>query len=296
MGPNANAHNGGSRPKISALYLYPVKSCRGIALQEAQLDEYGIAHDREWMLVSPDGRFLTQREHPGMALITPELRPDALVLTAPGMPPLPLPLQGPLQKEAQARRRRVCIWRDEVGALDEGEGAAAWVSALLGVRCRLVRRPPGPEFARRVPAPYAVSPGGDRVGFADGFPLLLLSQASLEDLNARLSEPVEMERFRPNVVVSGCGPYEEDTWRAIAVGGITLHAVKPCARCTIPTVDPGTGERDPRGEPLRTLARYRRGPDGKVYLGQNLVHVPKRGTLRVGETVEILEIREEGLG
>jgi len=220
-----------------------------------------------------------------MALIAPQIRSDTLVLSAPGMPPLSLPLRDPKGASPIGAEVQVRVWRDRVGAWDEGDEAAEWLSAFLGVPCRLVRR--GPRSERPVPAPYAVSER-DRVGFADGFPLLLLSEASLEDLNRRLPRPVEIERFRPNLVLSGGPPYAEDRWEVLEVRGIRLHAVKPCARCTIPTVDPQTGERDPQGEPLRTLARYRRGEDGKVYFGQNLVHVPKEGVLRVGDRVAII--------
>ena len=274
---------------LTRLYVYPVKSCRGLALRESRLDAYGLAHDREWMIVDPGGRFLTQREHPRMARIAPALTDEGLELRAPGISPLVLPWPG---ERGDRGLRRVRIWRDEVWAVDEGDEAAGWLSAVLGIPCRLVRRDPG--FVRRVPASYAIS-SEDRVGFADGFPLLLISQASLDDLNARLSRSVGMERFRPNLVVAGCDPYEEDTWKVLRINEVTLHAVKPCSRCTIPTVDPETGERDPRGEPLLTLTRYRRGADGKVYLGQNLVHEPKEGTLRVGDPVRILETRERGM-
>ena len=268
-----------NRLVLARLYVYPVKSCRGVALEESCLDAYGLAHDREWMLVDPDGRFLTQREHPRMARIAPALTDEGLELRAPGISPLVL-----LRDRSDRGLRKVRIWGDEVWAVDEGDEAAGWLSAALGIPCRLVRR--DPEFMRRVPASYAIS-SEDRVGFADGFPLLLISQASLDDLNARLPRPVGMERFRPNLVIAGCDPYEEDIWKVLRINEITLHAVKPCSRCTIPTVDPGTGERDPRGEPLRTLTRYRRGADGKVYLGQNLVHEPKEGRLRVGDRVRV---------
>jgi len=183
---------------------------------------------------------------------------------------------------------RVRVWHDRVRAVDEGPEAAAWLSEFLEVECRLVRR--DRAFRRPVDPRYARSPR-DEVGFADAFPLLIVSQASLDELNARLPRPVGVERFRPNVVVEGEGlePYAEDGWAALrAPDGLTLHLVKPCARCPIPTVDPQTGVPDPDGEPLRTLSSYRRGPDGRVHFGQNAIHEPKAGTLRVGQTLVVV--------
>jgi hypothetical protein len=272
---------------LTELYCYPVKSCRGIALEEAQLDEYGIKHDREWMIVDGNGRFLTQRQHPRMALIEPALTPQALQLSAPGVETITVPSELSDAREEKARLRQVRVWHDDVWAVDEGDEVATWLSEFLGVECRLVRR--GQAFHRPVDPRYAVAGEHDQVGFADGFPLLLTSQASLDDLNARLPEPVAMERFRPNLVVTDCEPYEEDRWTELQIGDLTLHVVKPCSRCTIPTVDPRMGERDPNGEPLRTLATYRRNPDGKVHFGQNLIHKPKWGALRVGDEVIVLQ-------
>ncbi len=272
---------------LTKLYCYPVKSCRGIALQEAQLDEYGIQHDREWMIVDGNGRFLTQRQHPRMALIETALTPQGLQLSAPGMGTISIPLEPPSTHKEEARLRRVRIWHDDVWAADEGDEVATWLSEFLGIECRLVRR--GRAFHRPVDPHYATAGEHDQVGFADGFPLLLISEASLDDLNARLSKPVGIERFRPNIVVTGCEPYEEDRWTKLQIGNLTLHVIKPCSRCTIPTVDPRMGKRDPDGEPLRTLATYRKGPDGRVHFGQNLIHEPKRGTLRVGDEVIVLQ-------
>jgi uncharacterized protein YcbX len=268
---------------LSELFVYPIKSCRGIRLPEARLAECGIEHDREWMVVDRDGLFLTQREHPRMALIETLLTPDALRLSAPGLEALEIPLLG-----EEGPRHRVRVWSYEGTAVDQGDAAAEWLSSFLGMGCRLVRH--DRAFQRPVDPAYAV--GDDRVGFADAFPLLLISQASLDDLNARLPEPIAMERFRPNLVISGCAPYEEDRWRTLEIHGVTFHVAKPCARCTVPTVDPRTGERGV--EPLRTLATYRRDSAGKVYFGQNLIHEPKHGVLRVGDPVQIIRTSLEG--
>jgi len=263
-------------PRVSALYRYPVKSCRGQALSEAELDPYGLAGDRRWMVVDEAGAFLTQRQYPKMALVVPSLGPDALTLNAPGMESLPLPLA-----RERTERDGVTIWGDRCAAWDEGERAAAWFSEVLGLRCRLVHT--GDGFERPVKPEHARA--GDQVAFADGFPFLLISQAALDDLNARLEAPLEMIRFRPNLVVSGTAPFAEDGWGRIRIGATAFRVVKPCARCAITTVDPATGARGQ--EPLRTLSTYRRTPEGKVNFGQNLIHEPKRGTLRVGDAVTV---------
>ncbi len=276
--------------RLVSIHVYPLKSARGLPLTEAELDERGLAGDRRWMVVDERGDFLTQRTLPAMCLIDVEVLPDGLVLRAPEREPLRL--AQPADVEAAARRVRV--WDDVCDALSAGAEAAAWISAFLGVRAEIVHLP---DRARRLVDPrYA--PGGrlasgelaeHRVGFADGFPLLLASEASLADLEARIAVAsgapagLSMQRFRPNLVVSGAAAFEEDTWDEIAVGGVPFAVVKPCSRCSITTVDP---ERGTRGvEPLATLARYREA-GGKVLFGQNLVHLG-RGRLRVGDAVEV---------
>lgn len=261
--------------RISGLWIYPVKSCAGIAVASIELGERGLLHDREWMVADARGRFVSQRTHPEMALIRPVLEGDRMFLTAPGREPLEIPLE-----PRPGRAVAVDIWRDRCRGLSEGPAAAAWLGALLGEAVTLVRMPP--EEVRPVDPRYAGP--GDRVGFADGFPLLLISRASLEDLNARLDEPVGMERFRPNLEVGGCGPFAEDTWRRLEIAGVGFRLAKPCARCVITTVDPATGRRGE--EPLRTLAAYRRFGN-KVLFGQNLIH-EGRGILQVGDVVHVM--------
>jgi MOSC domain-containing protein len=175
----------------------------------------------------------------------------------------------------------VRVWADEVAAVDAGEGAARWLGRLLRQDCRLVfmppqtRRPVDPHYARR----------GETVSFADGFPLLLVSEASLAALNARLAQPVPMNRFRPNLVVAGCEAFAEDRWRRIRIGALELDVVKPCSRCAIPAIDQATGQRDP--EINRALAAFRRF-EGQILFGQNLLHAGP-GALRRGDPVEVLE-------
>ncbi len=259
---------------LTEIHLYPVKSCRGIAVNQAQLDDWGLQFDRNWMVVNQRGRFLSQREAPQLALVETAIGPDSLKLAAPGHPPLELPLAG----VTDATDRPVEIWRDRCRAADQVEAAAQWFSQILGEPARLVRI--GGTYHR----PVAQSPA--QVSFADGYPLLLISTGSLSDLNQRLPAPIPMNRFRPNLVVTGCDPYAEDGWRQIRLNGVTFDLVKPCERCVITTTDQATGTRSGH-EPLKTLATYRRVPGGVIF-GQNLVH-QTQGQIAVGSPVEVLK-------
>lgn len=262
--------------RLSSLHLYPVKSCRGLSPSRWRVGRRGLLYDREWMVTDEEGRFLTQREEPRMALIGTDFRDGGLVLEAPGMGELPA---GALLPGAEGEAE---VWEDRVRVEDQGEEAAAWLSAFLGRPCRLVRA--SLSFRRDVRlGGEAVAEDG--VAFADAFPFLLLTEASLSDLNARLPAPVSVERFRPNLVVEGAEPYAEDRWRLLRIGSLEFRLVKPCARCSIPSVDPATGERG--REPLAALAAYRR-REGKVLFGMNAVHGGE-GVLAVGDEVEVLE-------
>jgi uncharacterized protein YcbX len=262
--------------KLSALYRYPVKSLAGEALQQARLDVFGLHQDRRWMVVDREGRFLSQRKLPRMALITPRLQAEGILLQAPEQVDLSV-----LLPSEEAERVKVQVWNDRCAAQRVDPSADAWLSDFLGLVCHLVHMPD--ETVRRVDSRYAQPQ--DRTAFSDGFPLLLISQASLDDLNNRLVEPLPMLRFRPNLVVAGCAPYEEDSWRRLRIGETTLRVVKPCSRCKIITVDPYTAETG--SEPLKTLAGYRR-RGNLVYFGQNLLH-DGPGELALGMSVEVLE-------
>ncbi|MBW4467965.1 MAG: MOSC domain-containing protein [Pegethrix bostrychoides GSE-TBD4-15B] len=260
---------------LSAIYIYPVKSCRGIAVSAAQLDNWGLQFDRNWMIVNTTGRFLSQRELPKMALIEVSIGDEALQLTTPGQTALTVPLMA-----SPGESRNVEVWGDRTLAIDQGETAAAWLSETLGQSVRLVRL--GEGYSRPVkPAPLAAH----QVSFADGYPLLLISEASLADLNQRLPEALPMNRFRPNLVVSGCEAYAEDSWQQIRIDSVTFDLVSPCERCAITTTDQDTGSRAGT-EPLKTLATYRRTAGGVIF-GQNLVH-QTHGEVRSGSPVEIL--------
>lgn len=269
-------------PTLASIHVYPVKSCRGHAVDAALVDRFGLAGDRRFLAVDAAGRFLTQRTLPRLALVTPTLNEGRITLAAPGVGPLDLPLRA----ESPAEACEVTIWRDTVSATDLGPEAAAWLTGYLGQPARLVTLSP----AFRRPVRGSVAPDPDQAAFSDAFPVLLISEASLEDLNQRLDPAIAglpMDRFRPNLVVRGCAAYAEDVWRRIRIGDIVLRAAGPCGRCVVTTTDQQTLDRGK--EPLRTLAQYRRGPQGEVYFGQNYVHETKSGSLRVGDAVEILE-------
>jgi uncharacterized protein YcbX len=263
---------------LSGLYVYPIKSMGGIPLEAWDVDGRGLRYDRRWMLVDEDGWFISQRELPRMALISVRIEPARLVVDAPGMPSLELPL-GPTTGEIIPAR----IWDDVVEASPVAKYADRWFGEFLGVRCSLVSLPD--ESVRPVDPDYGEA--GDQVGLADGFPFLLVSESSLADLNARLEHPLPMNRFRPNLVIGGCEPFAEDGWSRVRIGSITFRVVKPCSRCAITTVDQTTAATSK--EPLHTLARFRR-VGTKVLFGQNLIH-DATGTLHTGDPVEILHTR-----
>ena len=261
---------------VSALNIYPIKSLGGVALEEGRVMERGFAHDRRFMLVDDCGDFLTQRSHPRLALVRTRLDDARIYCERPSGDSLSLPLE-----PADGPRMRVRIWRSTCEAVVVDSGADAWFSAHLDAPCRLVYMPDSER--RAIEIPYGRE--GEIVGFADGYPVLLIEQASLDDLDARMSEPLPMNRFRPNIVVEGTAPFEADHWKRIRIGEATFRVAKPCARCVVTTTDQATGERG--AEPLRTLATFRRGADGGVLFGQNLVP-ETRGIVRVGDVVEVL--------
>ena len=257
---------------LTGLTVYPIKSARGIPVDRWEVDEFGLRHDRRFMLVDRSGEFLSQRSHARLSLVVPSIGKDVLRVKAPGMSALEVPLEA-----RAAVTTRVRVWNDTCAASWLGEAAADWFSEFLGDPCSLVYMPR--DTFR--PADPMYDPVGSRVSFADAFPFLLISEESLADLNERLAEPLPMNRFRPNLVVAGAEPFDEDGWKRIQIGGIALRVVKPCSRCLITTTNQTTAIRGK--EPLRTLATYRT-IEGKVKFGQNVVH-KGRGTLSVGDRV-----------
>jgi uncharacterized protein YcbX len=264
-----------SQLTLTEINIYPVKSFAGISLDNVQLDRFGPSGDRRWALMDDKGVAITQRDQAQLALMKTQLLPDALILRL-GGESIEIPIPG---KDAQKCQLRV--WADEVTAVDAGQEAATWLSRNLDRQCRLAYIPD--NSIRLVDGNYANA--GETVGFADAFPILLISQASLDDLNSRLETAVPMNRFRPNLVVSGCEPFAEDSWSRIRVGEVEFDVVKPCDRCVMPSIDQSTAERDTHIN--RVLASYRR-RDGKIYFGQNLLY-PKMGKLQLSSPVEVIE-------
>jgi uncharacterized protein YcbX len=261
---------------LSEIWIYPIKSLGGIRLTEAMVQERSLQYDRRWMIVDSTSRFVTQRTVRQMALIDVEKVVNGFEVKHRSDPstsfflPLKLVSNEPV---------KVQVWDDEVEAITVSHEADALLSTWLGQPVRLVmmpdwsNRPVDPDYAQE----------GENVSFADGYPLLVIGQSSLDDLNARLEKPVTMHRFRPNLVVEGSEPYAEDSWRNLRIGKTIFRGVKACSRCILTTIDPATGEKGT--EPLKTLATYRK-RNNKIYFGQNLLAHP--GQICLGDTVEIL--------
>jgi uncharacterized protein YcbX len=266
--------------RLSALYRYPLKSGKGESLQQIGLDKLGLDGDRRWMLVDEaSGRFMTQRTVGQMSQLSALWNADGgLTLSAPGRSPIEIALP-----TSDAELRGVTIFRDTLRVPDAGDAAGAWVSEFIGKPTRLVQVPL--DRARTTQAGYGRD--DDQVAFADGFPLLLIGQASLEDLSQKVGRPLEMLRFRPNLVIEGSEAYAEDGWKRIRIGDVEFRVVKSCSRCILTTIDPQTGERSGDREPLATLQKYRAEEDGAMF-GQNLVN-DSNGLLEVGMPVTILE-------
>lgn len=279
---------------ISQLNVYPIKSCAGIALDAVQLLPHGLEYDRQWMLVDPEGRFVTQRVLPRLALVRPAIVENELVVHAPGREALRTPLDA--HSLAGARQVDVTVWNSCLTALDTGDDTAHWFSKFAGVPLRLVRFDPAAErLANRKWTGELAVP----LRFADGYPLLVIGQEALDGLNARLAakgvEAIPMNRFRPNLVIAGLDAHEEDYVESLSIatagGAIELRLVKPCTRCPVPNIDQLTGAPDPRwpNEPSDTLSLYRADArlDGAITFGQNAVVVDGAGsTLAVGASVE----------
>ena len=265
---------------LSALNIYPVKGLKGIGLESARATERGLEHDRRWMVVGPAGEMLTQREYPKMATVWTEIGDAALTLSAPDVASVDVPLVAPPGPAIRAE-----VWGNPVEAVAASAGADEWLSDYLGLACRLLYMP---ESSRRF-SNRRYTYGDSMVGFADGFAYLMTGEASLGDLNARLlardHPALPMNRFRPNLVVSGSEPWAEDGWDEIRIGEAVLKSAKPCGRCQVTTTDQATGEvKGP--EPLATLSTFRDSKEFGVMFGMNLVTV-KPGRVRVGDAVQI---------
>lgn len=278
-------------PILSQLHLYPIKSCAGISLREATLTTAGLSsenvYDREWMVVDAQGNFMTQRSFPKMALITPRIKGDTLELRAPGMLRIEIPLGLPHPDDEKTMDVRV--WTDTVKAYDCDDTTAAWFSSFLDAPCRLVRFH---ADARRFSSTKWTGGLEAPTLFSDGYPLLAISDASLADLNSKLTaqgrDALPMNRFRPNLVISGIGAFEEDYAESLKIGEAMLKPVKPCPRCPMPSIDQTSGEFGP--DPLDILRTYRASDrlDGGIAFGMNTIVTAGEGaTLKVGQEIEV---------
>lgn len=256
---------------LSRLFVYPIKSTAPLELVSAEVLAEGLAHDRRYVVTDDKGRFLTARRFPRMVLIHTELSDDGLTVSAPGAPDLAL-ATGSFESAYEPIR----VWKDTVEAQRCGAGADSWFSEFLGIRCRLYFM--GAKS-------YRASRAGGVVSFADAAPLLILSESSIDHLNARLQSPVEVRNFRPNLLVAGCAPYAEDDWGEFRLGDVVFKPLWRCSRCILTTVDPDAGTRADSGEPFATLMKHRRGDDGETYFGINVAAV-NTGRIHVGQTLD----------
>ncbi|MBL4673186.1 MAG: MOSC domain-containing protein [Arenicella sp.] len=263
---------------ISELHIYPVKSARGISLETMQLNRKGPECDRRWMVIDHNNNFVTQRKTPKMCLINTQAIDGGLLISANDAGECALPTGGYALIESS-------VWGTDVKGQDCGDQAADWISSFLGKECRIIYMLE--DYSRPVDSNFASQ--NEQVGFADGFPLLITSEASLDDFNSKLanSEPdfkIAMNRFRPNIVITGNAPWAEDQWQKIAIGNIEFSLVKPCSRCIIPSIDPHTSNKQMRVN--QTLLKYRR-RDGKTYFGQNALY-NRLGSISVGDTIRVI--------
>jgi uncharacterized protein YcbX len=274
--------------QVAALHLYPIKSCAGVSVPIWPIARYGFSHDREFLVVDSEGNFLTQRTHPKLAAIRPVPERDLLRLRAPNLPEITVPWFRSPSDHIVGSKRSVSIWKDQVEADDLGEEVAAWLAAHLGLNVRLVRI--GSRYRRviqegRVPTVHREALGIPEVSFADAYPFLIISEASLADLNQRLPQPIPMNRFRPNIVIAGAEPYAEDHWQTVEIGSLRFRHGGPCVRCVVTTTDQISLERGK--EPLRTLATYRQNDNGGVNFGMNFFCESSMGTIRVGDIIRL---------
>ncbi len=263
---------------LSGITIYPVKSLGGISLDSVRMESRGLHLDRRWMLVDDQGRYITQRKLPAMALLAVSLEPNALLIRhkTQTIDPLRIPL---IPETGEVVR--VKLWTGYTLGVVVSEQVNEWFSRVLDIKCRLIYMTD--EMTHLVDSAYARAL--DKIAYTDGFPVLMIGQASLDDLNARLPEPVPMDQFRPNFVFTGGQAFEEDHWRSFRIGDHSFFGVKLCARCVMTTIDQTTGKKSK--EPLKTLATYRTF-NGEVMFGQNVLHEGE-GVVRIGDKIQILE-------
>jgi uncharacterized protein YcbX len=266
-----------NKKKLTQIFIYPIKSLGGIPLLSSIAEERGLKYDRRWMLIDENDSFLTQRQYPQMALFNVKIDGEFLTVSLKNneSEKISLPLLSTSKKTLNVK-----IWDDTCTAKLASPEADNWFSEILKIKCKLVQMP---ESTKRL-VDHKYSPEEKSVSFADGYPFLIIGQASLDDLNEKLAQPLPINRFRPNFVFTGGEPYEEDNWKQFKIGEVVFSALKPCARCMITTVDQETAERG--FEPLTTLASYRK-KDSKVLFGMNLI-CNSTGTINLEDEISFL--------
>lgn len=266
---------------VTEITIYPIKSLGGISLQSAIVEERGLQHDRRWVLADEQNRFMTQRENEQMALIDVSIESDGLKVShrLKKIAPLTVPFTPQTSAGGVPHNQAITIWDDVVDAIRVNDEADAWFSAVIGIKCHLFYQPD--DSIRLTDPRYSITKE-EHTSFSDGYPILIIGQASLDNLNERLDEKIAMKRFRPNLVFSGGQAHAEDDWKYFKVGETKLVGVKPCARCVMTTIDPETAKKGK--EPLRTLNQYRNFGN-KILFGQNLL-VVETGRVSVGDLIE----------
>jgi uncharacterized protein YcbX len=258
---------------ISEINIFPIKSLGGISVQEVEVEERGLQYDRRWVLADAHDTFMTQRENEKMALIEVKIEADGLKVSHKTLAIEPLKV--PFQPQT-SERKLIKIWDDNVEGIRVADEADEWFSKVLAKKCHLYYQPD--DSFRKIDAQYAIT-HEEHTSFSDGYPILMIGQASLEELNNKLEKPIEMKRFRANLVFQGGNPFEEDNFKGFGVGSSKLVAVKPCARCILTTIDPETGEKGK--EPLKTLSEFRK-KGNKILFGQNII-VHQIGKIKIGD-------------
>lgn len=266
---------------ITSLFIYPIKSLAGISLNDSFVESRGLKFDRRWMLVNQHNQFITQREHPRMAMLQPEITESSIIVRhrKQNIDPITIALAAP-----NSSPEMVTIWDDTCPAKEVSKEANDWFSKVLEMDCRLMYM--HDASIRQADQRYAINEA-DKVSFADGYPVLMVSEESMNQLNQKMGLDYSIERFRPNVVFKGANPHQEDTLRKVQIGEVELYGVKPCARCVLTTIDPQTTEQGK--EPLKTLSKYRK-LNNKILFGENFIPA-NEGQIAVGDKLRILEFK-----
>lgn len=265
---------------VSEITIYPIKSLGGISLQETIVEERGLQYDRRWVLADENNIFITQRQNEQLALIDVAIEETGLrvIHRLKRIASLQIPFEPQTVAGGVPHQQKITIWDDVVSAIRVSDEADAWFTAVLGMKCRLFYQPD--DSIRLTDPKYSITKE-EHTSFSDGYPILVIGQTSLDELNAKLEDPVSMKRFRPNLVFTGGQAHVEDSWKYFIVGEAKLVGVKPCARCVLTTIDPETAEKGK--EPLKTLTQYR-SKNNKILFGQNLLVVEK-GKISVGDEI-----------